>query len=175
MQAATARGAAIFSTKGLAVVLAAAVVTLQTGAVSAQDSTWTIASLSQTVAPLQHALNERMPLLTQELPEIPTDDTSVTMRSNGTLLMNIETLWSRGIAPSVFIPPAGTINGALATAATLHDAGVPIHLFAQVFATEFWPTASTEWSTYQNNPVPVFPLASPDGAYNTLLGTLQSL
>jgi hypothetical protein len=141
------------------------------------QATWDMDSLNQNVAPLQHALNGRQPLLTQDLP-IPIDNSAVTLRNNGTLLSDINILWSKGIVPQVFLGlglDPNNMGGAIATGLTLQDAGVPVNIMAYVLPTDFWPNGTANWFSYNSGSHPAFPLATPAGAYNRLSPLLQKL
>jgi hypothetical protein len=161
----------------------------------ARAQTWDIPSLDQAVQPMQHVLGSRMPLLAWSLPGVPIDDSAMAMRTSGSLLANIDVLWSKGISPPVNIA-WGTRDGANATAATLQDAGIPIHLFAdppawvanytqvgncpyQHFPWDFWPAGNADWFGVYIDCVgelwPVFPLATPTVGYQGLLQQLQQL
>jgi hypothetical protein len=143
-------------------------------------ATWDFAStgLPALVQPMQHALNGFLPILTAGLP-IPVDDGADTLRSNGTLRTEIDTLWARGIVPNVYTGQDGnaTDKGALATALTVQEASEPIHIFSSLNPQNFWPATATPnpWFTSGTNSFPVYPLATPTGGYNALQPAYQAL
>jgi Concanavalin A-like lectin/glucanases superfamily len=178
-------------------VMAMGIILLAASALNApaQAQSWDIPSLNQAIQPMQHSLNGRMPLLVWSLPGVPIDASAVTMRSDGSLAANINVLWSKGISPPVNLA-WGTPDGANATAATLQDAGIPIHLFAdppawvanytqvgscayQHYPWDFWPPGNADWFDDNIDCTgelwPVFPLATPTAGYNALKQQLQQL
>jgi hypothetical protein len=150
-------------------------------------STWDFdpsTGLPAYVAPMQHdmRLSGFMPLLTQSLP-IPTLDwqspNAESLRGSGALAQEIDTLWKRGIAPYVYTGGVGDDSSALATALTLKEAQIPIHVFSALSDTDFWPTTAVPypWFTLPDgtSTEPVFPLAITTVAYNKLKARYQYL
>jgi len=129
------------------------------------------------VQPMQHALNGALPILTQDTP-VPNTDEKVAALPAGALQQEIATLWARGIVPNVYTGP-GADNGALSTAQILQAAGEPIHIFSQLTTQDFWPPTATPnpWFTGSDGVTsyPVYPLATPTGAYNALVVDYQYL
>ena len=116
------------------------------------EPTWDMESLTSVVQPMQHALNGFLSIRPQSLP-IPTNDDAVSLRKAGTLRRYVDELWARGIAATVQIGGGSdTDAGAIATALTLQEAGVPIHVWtfqpgAYGGAAAFWPESAAPTSS----------------------------
>jgi concanavalin A-like lectin/glucanase superfamily protein len=152
---------------------------------------WNMASLEQSVQPMEHRLNGFMPLLPASLP-IPTSGGAVALQSNGTLLRYAQALAARGIALPVNIGGGQDTNaGAVATAQAVQAAGLPVHVFTYIngdqsslpsgfghnAATAFWPYSrgTSEWAYDGYQYWPAYPLATPTAGYDCVKGSLQVL
>lgn len=88
---------------------------------------WDIDSLAAVVHPMKHAMTGRMPLLLWNVP-IPRGNALVQWRQSGKLRRAIDVLAERGIVPTVDQGWEWTREGAMAMAATLQEAGRPVHV-----------------------------------------------
>jgi Concanavalin A-like lectin/glucanases superfamily len=143
---------------------------------AASEPAWDMDSLLRFVQPMHHSLDGFMAIRPQSLP-IPTNNDAVRLRRDGRLRRYVDALWARGITTTVQIGGGlDTDAGALATALTVQEARVPIHVWASLpgayeGAASFWPLDAqpNAWSTDSNGAHwPAFPLARPDGAYQAL-------
>src|SRR5262245_25675019 len=147
------------------------------------DASWDMESLLRTVQPMQHSLNGFLSLRPQSLP-IPTNDEAVRLRNTGLLRKYVDELWARGIAATVQIGGnSDTDAGAIATALTLQEAGVPIHVWTfepgeYGGAAAFWPKHATPnawWTNSNGTEWPAFPLATPTAGYEFIKKKLRVL
>lgn len=89
---------------------------------------WKMEHLCRIVKPMRNKPDGRLPLLLWNDP-VPRNDQAVAWRQDGRLRKAIDDLWARGIA---LTPELGTghntTNAAWATALTLKEAGLPVHV-----------------------------------------------
>jgi hypothetical protein len=131
------------------------------------QTTWSMDSFAQTVAPMRNRLDSRFPVVAWTLPQIAFKNQAATDYANGVLGPRIATLWARGVVPAIMLDeaPWATDDGIRAVARAVQDIGAPVHAVALLpgAAHKFWPDAA--WFTLNGISWPVFPQADPQPAY----------